>query len=168
MCRYYYTVGFSSQIFRVTYIFTTQKHRKQYLVIILLCRARASEKKFCLRGQPIAVSEVHNILKVNCGFVQILLLMLDFHHIFFVLLIILVSCLKFYNTKIQKNNTWSLFRRTGRELLNRRLVWGINQFFLVRLFYSWKSTGTLVMEFYLVRYPSLLWIKTRHWYVAWA
>ena len=44
--------------------------------------------------------------------------------------------------------------------LNRRFIQGSIWLLLVRLVYSWKSTGTLVTKFSLVRYPSFLWMIT--------
>ena len=59
------TIGFISHIFRVTYYFvfmlesfTSQKYRKQYLVIILSYRARASEPQVDSMDQTIVGSEV--------------------------------------------------------------------------------------------------------------
>ena len=75
---------------------TTDKNRYQYINRLQeYISVHLARYNLLLRTE-------HNILKCKWKFRQILLLMLDFHHRMFVSLIILFSCLKFYNTKIQK------------------------------------------------------------------
>ena len=88
------------------------------------------------------------ISKDKCKFVQMLLLLLDSYHWFFVLLNILFSCFNSLKHKNIEKKYLVIIYFTG--LLNRRLVWDISWLLLVRLVYSLKSTGTLVPKLYLV------------------
>ena len=111
------------------YLYCLQKIKQQRSIDTNITIGYKYTYKFILHGIIPLLRTQHKILKGKCNFRQILIIMLDFHHRFFVSLNILFSCLKIYNTKTQKNSALLLFSCTGCKLIKFRSIQGISWFY---------------------------------------
>ena len=91
---------------------------------------------------------------------QLLLLWLDYYHLFFLLFIIGFLCFNCLQHKNTEQHSRVIIFYTGRERWNEEN----SRFKLIcvreRLVYCWNLTGTQVTEFSLVRYPFRTWVIT--------